>query len=107
MIDRLEVTLFGGTSFLLNGQPVKSLPTRVAQALLIYLLHKKNPVEREQLIDMFYQASEPKQAAANFRSILSRLRKELAPFLIITNQTVSMNPDADIWIDSTAFEKQA
>ena len=93
--------------FLLNGQPVKSLPTRVAQALVIYLLHKKVPVEREQLIDMFYQASNPKQASANFRSILSRMRKELAPFLIITNRTVSINSDANILIDSIAFEKQA
>ena len=107
MDNRLEVTLFGGISFLLDGQPVKSLPTRVAQALVIYLLHKKVPVEREQLIDMFYQASTPKQAAANFRSVLSRMRKELAPFLIITNRTVSINPDADIWIDSIDFEKQA
>jgi len=65
MTDRLEVRLFGGASFLRNGQPVKSLPTRVSQALLIYLLHKKHPVEREQLIDLFFQASEPKQAAAN------------------------------------------
>lgn len=105
MTDRLEVRLFGGVSFLKNGQPVKSLPTRVSQALLIYLVHKKHPVEREQLIDMFFQASEPKQAAANLRATLSRLRKELSPFLAVTNRTVSIVPQAAIWLDSLEFSQ--
>ncbi|WP_420641107.1 BTAD domain-containing putative transcriptional regulator [Candidatus Leptofilum sp.] len=74
MTDRLEVRLLGGVTFLLKGQPVKSLPTRASQALMIFLLHQNRPVERERLIDMFYQVSTPKQAAANFRSTLSRLR---------------------------------
>ena len=105
MTDRLEVRLFGGASFLRNGQPVKSLPTRVSQALLIYLLHKKHPVEREQLIDLFFQASEPKQAAANLRATLSRLRKELAPFLAVNNRTVGILPEAEIWLDSAEFSQ--
>ncbi len=103
MADRLEVKLLGSITFLLDGQPVKSLPTRASQALLIYLLHQNHPVERERLIDMFYQASTPKQAAANFRSILSRLRKELAAFLEITNRTVGIRPEANIWLDTAAF----
>lgn len=100
---KLEVKLFGSVTFLLNGQPVKSVPTRAAQALLVYLLHQPHPVERERLVDMFYQASTPKQAAANLRSTLSRLRKELALFLVITRRTVGVAPDANIDIDSVAF----
>ncbi|MBK7894991.1 MAG: AAA family ATPase [Anaerolineaceae bacterium] len=106
MADRLEVRLLGGAVFLLNGQPVRSIPTRAAQALLIFLLHQKMPVEREQLIDLFFQASTPKQAAANLRSTLSRLRKELAPFLLIDGRSVGINPQADIWLDSTQFNQQ-
>ncbi|MCA9921749.1 MAG: hypothetical protein KC421_05230, partial [Anaerolineales bacterium] len=60
MADRLEVRLFGTVSFLLNDRPVKSIPTRAAQALLIYLLIQGTAVERERLIDMFFQASTPK-----------------------------------------------
>lgn len=105
MTDRLEVQLLGSASFLLNGQPLKSLPTRASQALLIYLLHQNHPIERERLIDMFYQASTPKQAAANFRSMLSRLRKELAPFLEITNRSVAIHWEADIWVDTAVFAK--
>lgn len=107
MTDRLQVKLFGSVTFLLNGQPVQSMPTRAAQALLVYLLHQPHPVERERLIDMFYQASTPKQAAANLRSTLSRLRKELAPFLTITRQAVGIAPDAQIEIDSVTFAQQA
>ncbi|MCB9006387.1 MAG: hypothetical protein H6656_03270 [Ardenticatenaceae bacterium] len=103
MADRLEVRLLGGAAFLLNDQPVKSIPTRAAQALFIFLLFQRVPVERERLIDMFFQASTPKQAAANLRSTLSRLRKELAPFLQIDGRTVSIAPNANIWIDTNQF----
>ncbi|MCA9900117.1 MAG: AAA family ATPase [Ardenticatenaceae bacterium] len=106
MAGRLEVRLLGGAAFLLNDQPVKSIPTRAAQALLIYLLHQRTSVDREQLIDLFFQASTPKQAAANLRSTLSRLRKELAPFLLIDGRTVGINPQADIWLDSAQFNQK-
>ncbi|MEZ4594810.1 MAG: BTAD domain-containing putative transcriptional regulator, partial [Chloroflexota bacterium] len=106
MASRLEIRLLGGASFLLDGHPVKSIPTRVAQALLIYLLHQRTTVAREQLIDLFFQASTPQQAAANLRSTLSRLRKELAPFLLIDGRSVGINPQADIWLDSTQFNQQ-
>ncbi|MCA9928975.1 MAG: hypothetical protein KC419_10875 [Anaerolineales bacterium] len=104
MADRLEVRLFGSVSFLLNDRPVKSIPTRAAQALLIYLLIQGTAVERERLIDMFFQASTPKQAAANLRSTLSRLRKELAPFLQISKSSVGIVPNANIWIDADHFD---
>ncbi len=107
MTTQLEVNLLGGITFLLNGRPVQSVPTRAAQALLIYLLHQPHPVARERLVDMFYQASEPKQAAANLRSTLSRLRKELRPFLAISHQTVGIAPDASVVIDSATFAAQA
>jgi predicted ATPase/DNA-binding SARP family transcriptional activator len=107
MSDKLQVKLFGSVTFLLNGQPVQNVPTRAAQALLVYLLHQPHPVERERLIDMFYQASTPKQAAANLRSTLSRLRKELAPFLVITRQAVGIAPDAHVDVDSVAFAARA
>lgn len=107
MTAKLEVNLLGGVSFLLNGRPVQSVPTRAAQALLIYLLHQPQPVARERLVDMFYQTSTPKQGAANLRSTLSRLRKELRPFLAISHQTVGIAPDACIAIDSVDFANQA
>lgn len=101
----LEAKLFGSVTFLVGGKPVKGVPTRAAQALLIYLLHQPHPIERERLIDMFYQASTPKQASANFRSTLSRIRKELAPYLSITSRTVGINTDAEVWIDSAEFDQ--
>ncbi len=107
MAPRLDVKLLGTVTFLLNGQPVTSVPTRAAQALLIYLLHQPHPVERERLMDLFYQASTPSQAAANLRSTLSRLRKELDPFLAVTRQTVGIVAEANIHIDSTTFASQA
>lgn len=107
MAAKLEIKLLGTVTFLLNDQPVSSVPTRAAQALLIYLLHQPHPVERERLMDMFYQASAPKQAAANLRSTLSRLRKELGPFLLINRQAVGIAPEANVQIDSVTFASKA
>ena len=107
MSPKLDVKLLGGITFMLDGQPLKSVPTRAAQALLVYLLHQPHPVERERLIDLFYQASAPKQAAANFRSTLSRLRKDLKPFLEITHQSVAITPGCPITVDAQAFSDYA
>lgn len=107
MSQTLEVKLFGGITFILDGQPVRSVPTRAAQALLVYLLHQNHPVERERLIDLFYQASTPKQASANLRSTLSRLRKDLKPFLEITHQAVGIAPGANITVDAHTFTQLA
>ena len=42
----------------------------------------------------------------NLRGALSSLRKHLGDYLIITRDTVAMNPDAHVWLDAAALEEQ-
>ena len=35
----------------------------------------------------------------NLRVALSSLRKRVAPYLVITRETVSLNPEAAVWLD--------
>ena len=99
----LTLQLLGSTSILLDGKPIRKLSTRAAEALVIYVLHQSRPVPREQLADMFFQASEPKQAAANLRAMLSQIKKELDPFIEITRYTVGRREDVSFSVDSIQF----
>ncbi len=102
---QLQAYLLGGTLFTLDGEPIH-LPTRTAQAVLVYLLHQPRPIPRERLSDLFFPTSSPKQAAANLRATLSRLRKVLAPFLNITRAAIGINEEAAVWVDALVFEKE-
>ena len=102
---RLDAHLLGGVAFVVDGQLVKALPTRAAQALFVYVLYHPQPVPRERLIDLFFQNSNPKQAAANLRSALSRIKKGIGPYLLTTRENVSVDREAEIFVDSAEFSR--
>lgn len=104
--QHLTLQLLGSTSILLDDKPIKQLSTRAAEALVIYILHQPHPVPREQLADMFFQASEPKQAAANLRAMLSQIKKKLDPFIEITRYTVARREGSGFSADSLWFSEQ-
>ena len=101
----LKIHLFGGVQLTLNDKPVNGLPTRKAEALLVYLAVTGRLHNREQLADLLWDDRPPDQALANLRSILSSLRRKLKPYLDITRQTIGLNHDSDIWIDTNAFQQ--
>ncbi len=104
--QHLNLQLLGSLSILLDGKPIKQLSTRAAEALVIYILHQPRPVPREQLADMFFQASEPKQAAANLRAMLSQIKKKLDPFIEITRYAVGRRAESGFSADSVEFSRQ-
>lgn len=104
MTDKgLSIRLFGRVSLSLDGKPLTDLPTRKAEALLIYLVCHERPFSREQLADLLWDDRAQEQGLANLRSILSSLRRLLKPYLLITRQTVAFNHDSDYWLDTAAF----
>ena len=103
---RLQLNLLGGVSILLDGKPIKSLSARVAQALLIYVLHQPRAVAREQLAYLFFGASEPEQATANLRRTLSAIKKELGAFVDISRYEVGVREGANVTVDSIVFSEQ-
>lgn len=99
MPDHLKIMTLGGVRILLNNTPVTNLITRKVEALLIYLACNPGEHQREVLAEMFWDDLPAERAAGNFRNILSNLRQNLDPFLLITRQTVAINPEGNITID--------
>lgn len=107
MTAKLELTLLGETTIKLNGKLTTGLPSRKAEAMLIYLVCTQRPYSRELLADFFWDDRSSEQAMANLRSLLSGLRRSFKPFLEITRQTVAIKEDSAYWIDAAVFQKLA
>ncbi|HNB52579.1 MAG TPA: hypothetical protein PK530_11580, partial [Anaerolineales bacterium] len=82
--SRLTLRLLGAPLILLDDQPLEGLPSRAAEALLIYLAMQEHPVSREFLAEFLWSERAQDQALANLRSILSSLRKTLGDYLLPT-----------------------
>jgi predicted ATPase/DNA-binding SARP family transcriptional activator len=107
MTTKLELILLGESTIKLNDKPVTELPSRKAEAMLIYLVCTQRPYSRELLADFFWDDRTSEQALANLRSLLSGLRHSFKPFLDISRQTVAFLENSDHWIDAVAFQKLA
>lgn len=107
MSAKLELTLLGETTIKRNGKPVASLPSRKAEAMLLYLVCTQRPYSRELLADFFWDDRPAEQALANLRSLLSGLRRSFGPYLEITRQTVAFKEDSPCWIDAAEFQQLA
>ena len=107
MTAKLELTLLGETTIKLNGEPASRLPSRKAEAMLIYLVCTQRPYSRDLLADFFWDDRDPEQAMANLRSLLSGLRRKFKPYLEITRQTVAFKEDNPHWLDTAEFQHLA
>lgn len=103
----LRIRLFGGLSLTLDGEEIGDLPTRKAEALLVYLVSHPRTFAREVLADLLWDDRPQDQALANLRSILSSMRRSLDPYLSITRQTVAFNHNSNCWLDVAEFERNA
>jgi DNA-binding SARP family transcriptional activator len=106
MSDYLEIFLLGGVTIKRNGEPVKALTSRKATALFIYLAcHHQQSFSRDTLASLFYGELPQERAMANLRVLLHRLNP-LNDYLLVTRQTVAINPDSHYWLDTMTLEQQ-
>ena len=101
----LEIRTLGGLSIKRDGEPVTELKTRKVAALLVYLACTARVHPREVLAELFWEERTQAQSMTNLRGALSSLRKHLGDYLIITRDTVAMNPDAQIRLDTAMLEE--
>ena len=114
MLD-LSIFLLGPFSASLGDQPLYKFRTNKVQALLIYLVMDAEQVHRrEALMSMLWPDLPQPSAQVNLRQTIYRLRQAIpevsskkgqkaVPFLISERQTVQINPEADFFLDVTAF----
>ncbi len=105
--EQLIIRLLGGIHLELAGKAITELPTRKAEALLVYLVSHERPFSREFLAELLWDDRPQEQALANLRSILSGLRRALKPYLHITRQTIGFNHSSNYWLDVAEFHQFA
>jgi predicted ATPase/DNA-binding SARP family transcriptional activator/Tfp pilus assembly protein PilF len=102
----LKITTLGGLSIQRNDTPVTGFVSRKVDALLIYLVCNRREHPREALADLLWDDLTQARAMANLRMALSSLQQQLSDYVIVTRQSVMINPDCDIWLDTTALEQE-
>lgn len=102
MKKRLTIKLFGQFSLELDGKPLTGLSSK-AEALLAYLVSQKRPFSRETLADFLWDDRPPDQSLANFRSLLSGLRRHVGDHLLISRQTVEFDTASPYQLDTELF----
>ena len=80
-----------------------------ARALFAYLLlHSKVRHLREQLADLLWPDSAADRAGRNLSDALYRLRQVIGDrWLTVERDAITLQPDADLWVDVWAFEAGA
>lgn len=87
---RCQVTLLGGFSLVVAGEPVE-LPAG-AQRLVAFLSLHESPVPRSRLAGALWPDSTQTHAGASLRSALWRLRRRGLPLVHATSHQVSLSP---------------
>lgn len=95
----LIIYTLGDLQILRDGKPVRSLRSRKAQAMIVYLACTSKSHPREVLADLFWGESSQVRAMSNLRDVIHVLRTHLEPFLEITRYSVALNLESEVWID--------
>lgn len=104
MMQELKIHLFGGVEIALNDVPLGSFLSAKAPALLAYLAVTGRPHRREALAGLLWGDLPEAAAANNLRQVLTNLRKSLDPFLLVTRETVELNPAQSCRLDVAEFQ---
>jgi DNA-binding SARP family transcriptional activator/predicted ATPase len=105
MTNTLRLELFGGFRLAEGTTPLSSFTYSKGKALLAFLAVTGQPCGRETLAALLWSDLPDSEARTNLRVVLSNLRQFLAPYLLITRETVGLNPQHRPWIDVEAFQQ--
>src|ERR1041384_5650561 len=108
----LQIRLLGQFDTRLDGKRI-SIPTRVAQSLLAYLvLTAGTPHRREKLAGIFWPETSDENARKNLRQELWRIRKAISAqqssqkdYLLGDELTLAFNRDSENWLDVSQIER--
>jgi DNA-binding SARP family transcriptional activator len=101
----LEIHLFGTPSFRINGHSLSESTSHKVDALFAYLVCHPYPHLRDGLASLLFNARSRAQANNNLRVLLSRLRRVCEDTILITRQTVRLNPAYQVWLDTAVFQQ--
>ena len=107
-MSRLVISLLGPLHITLGGTPVATPLWAKTQALLAYLAAESDRPHRREVLAGLLWPDQPDEAARHsLRQALHQLHQAFGaddpPPLLITAQTLQLNPAADCAVDMTAF----
>ncbi|MCI0712168.1 MAG: alpha/beta fold hydrolase [Chloroflexi bacterium] len=101
----LKLYLFGPPRIEVDQQPI-DFNLKKALAMLAYVAVEGNAHSRDTLATMFWADSDQSTARANLRRTLYRLNQAVGvDVLQATGDTISLNPDTELWVDVLAFNE--
>ena len=110
--EQLQIACFGPFRAGLNGRPITDFRSVKGRALLAYLaIERDHPHRRETLAGLLWPDTLDAKARRNLSQTLLELRQAIhdrqnePPFLIITPQTIALNPHSDHRVDVVAFSQ--
>ena len=101
----LKISTLGSLKIEVNGEALANLPSRAAEALLVYLACHPHPVSRDTLATLLWEGRAQQNARGNLRTILSALRQVLGDYLIVTRYNAAFNHHANYRLDCAEFER--
>ncbi len=106
----LRISLFGQPSFVLDTTPLRfNAPPKTLPLFAYLLLHRAQPVAREQVAFALWPDERENVARANLRRHLHQLLHVLpaadVPWIINTGRALQWNAQAALWLDVAEFER--
>jgi predicted ATPase/DNA-binding SARP family transcriptional activator len=107
MEQELRVRVLGATELAVDGRPLVGLASAKATALLVYLAVTRAAQSRSTLAGLLWSDLPEATARANLRLALTKLRRALPAQLLVTRQTVALDPTRPVWVDAVEVERLA
>lgn len=123
-MGKLAINLFGSFQVLLDGVPASAFESDKARALLAYLVVETgHSHRREALAELLWPGHPEERARRNLSQALYSLRTVLGerlpgiappssppppsapPLLLVTPETIQLNPAAGLWLDVAEFTR--
>ena len=104
MTKVLKLALLGPLQLAIDDEPLIGLDSGKAQALLCYLAVNGRSHSRHTLANLLWGELPEADARRNLRGVILKLRQLLEPYLQISHQTVGLNPEMPIWLDTAVFQ---
>lgn len=104
MTKVLKMALLGPLQLTIDDEPLIGLDSGKARALLCYLAVNGRTHSRHTLANLLWGELPDSDARRNLRGVILKLRQFLDPYLQVSHQTVALNPDAPVWLDTAIFQ---
>jgi DNA-binding SARP family transcriptional activator len=110
----LSVFCLGPTRILQDGQPIEDWPNGKGKSVFKYLLlHHRQPVAKERLMQLFWPDADPEAARNNLNVTIYGLRRVLGraqpdvSHVVLEDGCYRLSTVLDLWLDAEVFEERA